>query len=87
MSEKLFVCGLCEVSVPVLQGNIHTGTCDSCFESFYEGRIQEIKEDYQDDLKRLKVVKEKHYKRAVLLSTVKAIGYKRLSCMHKEVLK
>lgn len=80
MSEKLFVCGLCEVSVPVSQGNIHTGACDTCFESFYEGRIQEIKEDYQYDLKRLKVVKEKHYKRAVLLSTVKAIGHKRLAC-------
>ena len=79
MSEKLFVCGLCEVSIPVSQGNIHTGACDTCFESFYVGRIQEIKEEYKDDLSRLKVVKAKHYKRAVLISTVKAIGYKRLS--------
>lgn len=81
MSEKLFVCGLCEVSVPVSQGNIHTGACDSCFVSFYDVRIQEIKEDYQYELRRLKVVKEKHYKRAVLISTVKAIGYKRFAGM------
>ena len=79
MSEKLFLCGLCEVTVPVSQGNIHTGACDSCFESFYSGRLQEIKEDYEDDVRRLKVVKKKHYKRAVLISTVKAIGYKRLA--------